>query len=152
MMEVPWILEQEDWEQEPHHTPHQGITLPVRMVHKKRWEKQWRGDKRRVGKKTVEMRVKKTAAVQNWINAIKPNWSVSTVTRISSHARKFKTNQCDKWKASVKTMISHLPTVHRCTAGCVRSPGSFPLMAKPLPHSSSWIRRHRGNMYLHLYI
>lgn len=65
-----------------------------------------------------------------WINQIQ--WSqigLSCVTLITSH--KSKTNQCDKWKASIKTMISPSSNSSLLHCWCVRLSGSIPSMVKP---------------------
>lgn len=127
MMEVPWILEQEDWEQEPHQTPHRGITLPVWMIHKNRW----RGDKRRVQRWKWELR-KRPRYGTRLMQLNKTGQSALLLGFRHTIASSKQINVTSEKRRSKQWF----PISWQFTAGCVRSSHSFPLMVKPpSPHS-----------------
>lgn len=126
------------------HTTHRGITLPVWMVHKKRWEEQWRGDKR--GVEMVEMRENGTGLMQlnkTGLSAPLPGFRHMLASSKQINA----TSEKCWWK-------QWFPIFWRFTVGLL-DVWSHPVHSherSTRPHSSSWIRRHSGNICVHLYL
>lgn len=77
------------------------------------------------------------------------------MTSLSQTFHKTKTNQCDKWKASINTMISPLLTIHSSTTGAWGYPVQTHQWSTPIDWDGKnkilsdpwWITRNSWNMY-----